>query len=43
MKLDIKFGRSYASFGEDFSKIEFIEACFGKLVIFLSIFIIKKS
>ena len=28
--------RSYASFGEDCSEIEFTEACFGKLVISLS-------
>ena len=32
-----KFGRIYVSFGDVFSKIEFIEACSGKLVISLNI------
>ena len=33
---DIKFGRSYIGFGEDYYEIEFIEACSSKLVISLS-------
>ena len=33
---NIKSGRSYASFGEDYSEIDFTEACSGKLVISLS-------
>ena len=40
---DIKSGRSYASFGEDCYEIEFPEACFGKLFISLSRFIILRS
>lgn len=36
-------GRSYASFGEDYSKIEFTKACFGKLVISLSRVAILRS
>ena len=31
-----KHRRSYVSFGDVYSKIEFTEACFGKLVISLS-------
>ena len=31
-----KSGRSYVSFGDVSSEIEFTEACFGKLVIYLS-------
>ena len=34
--------RSYVSFGDVFSKIEFIEACFGKLFISLTGFYILK-
>ena len=33
---NVKSGRSYVSFGEDCSKIEFTKACSGKLVISLS-------
>ena len=39
---DIKFGRSYASFGDDCSEIEFTEACSGKLVISLRKFVILR-
>ena len=38
-----KSGRSYVSFCNVCSKIEFIEACFGKLVISLSRVIILRS
>ena len=40
---NIKFERSYVSFGEDYSEIEFIEAYFGKLVISFSRFVILRS
>ena len=40
---DIKSGRSYASFGEGCSEMEFTEACFGKLVISLSRVLILRS
>ena len=39
---DIKSRRSYASFGEDCIEIEFTEACYGKLVISLSKFVIMR-
>ena len=39
----IEFGRSYARFGEDFSKIKFTKACSSKLVISLSRFVISRS
>ena len=35
---NVKFGRSYVSFGDVYSKIEFTEACSGKVVISLLIF-----
>ena len=34
--------RSYACFGEDYSEIDFIEVCSGKLVISLSRFVILR-
>ena len=37
-----KFGRSYVSFGDVCSEIEFIEACFGKLLISLSRIVILR-
>ena len=37
-----KFGRNYVSFGDVFSKIEFTEACSGKLVISLSRIVILR-
>ena len=41
---NFKFGRSYVSFGEDYSKIELTEAFSGKLVISLSrVAIIKRK
>ena len=38
----IKSRRGYASFGEDYSEIEFTEACSSKLVISLSIAVILR-
>ena len=38
--VNVKSRRSYVSFGEFFSKIDFIEACSSKLVISLSRIII---
>ena len=41
--INIKSRRSYTSFGEDCLEIQFIEACFGKLVISLSRVVILRS
>ena len=41
--LDINSRRSYASFGEDCSEIEFTKACSSKLAISLSKIIILRS
>ena len=35
--------RSYVRFGDIYFEIEFIDACFGKLVISLNIFFILRS
>ena len=40
---NIKSGRSYASFGEDYSEIEFTKAYSVKLVISLSRVVISRS
>lgn len=39
----IKYGRIYASFGENCSEIEFTKACSSKLFISLSIVVILRS